>query len=1509
MTELTVAAGTSYPVQGRARKRGINYLGNLGRMLRDLTGYSTLLFELLQNADDAGAGQLRIDVGQDALTVFNDASFSDCGDQDLGADECLFLSQRGHRCDFHSFCDVASGDKRDRADTTGAFGIGFTAVYQIADTAVLISSGRRWDIDETRPEDSRIIETPEPDAEGTIFVLPWARDPGSAFRRLTGSAAVGPGDPGRLLDALRTDLPAAMLFLRHVREVEVLRDGRREFRYGREEAGELCEITREGESRMWLMLHGDFSQEAADLRGRFPGKIEAKRQATVTVAIPLDSQADGRLCAYLPTDERSGLPAHVNADFYPESDRRHLITDSFHGEWNRIAVRAAAQLIASHLTDLAPRLGHERLWALIFAAYEAKPEGPDTGIAAYWDEIRPILPGTPVMWTTSGEWTAPAGTVFMYSAEEDEVIPVLERLGLKVMHPEAGAYARRMTGRAGARQLSLGLLAQALLDSGLDRAVSLADSPPALASGESREILWRELDRLLGRPAQQGDRATVLRAAVMPGNDGRLWPAGVLRSCDAPTTRLVTSLGIGVQLLDRAALPPGCDRLAGLCQELDLRSLLALLADGENAGRLREALGSGRVTAASVITWLRRSEAEILADPALRERIRGLPICPVSGRHRPLSEVVLPGGFTDRLGIADAIDVDEVSDHLTFLRQLGARPLTLQSYLTVFLPPAANRPDTVADPRWEHLITDIATRLDQFSQDEAVRRALEPLPLVACGSAFLPASSCYFASGVVAAVLGAQTPIARELTGHERSTRSLYEWLGVASEPRLPDVVGRVRLLAAGRPGTAARQAVAAIVRHLGKLVPDRQTPAPDALSPLRDLAWLPAAGDDSWHQPGGLHTEFRKSLFETQGRFIDLPLKVQQDASDLLRWLGVKTNPAISQVIAHLLTQAGRGVPVSRDVYTELNGHADDPEVGRLAGTACLLLPGGVYVKPASVFRQGNPFGRFRQLLGQDFDAIGGLLDRLGVKRLPGAEDARDVLSEIAREQNQRFHLPVEDEDDLAVIWRCWQMLDNALADGEVTARWLAPLGRLPIVPNAAGVLTPPTRLLTDDMPGVAEALRLGDAVIRRREGMWRAVQAAGVRSLTDAVSIEILQIGETTRDGAVRERIIARQAALARIMDKDPDGIERLTAVLGSLSFPESPVLRVRYHLPDFGLSSSETPLKALYVPADPRENSPARLISCPQDDGWPWMLIAKELARALHPGESPGPLAASLYIALSAPSIEAAHSALDDAGWPRLEHVEVTLPDAGPGAGFAGCDESTAQPEAGQPDSAADTPAGQAPTGQPATGAPEADGAASSKPTYDPPSGTGSAGHGEPPYGPGSGNGHQHDPASGGDTAPQRPRTDSSDRREQRRRLRSYVTTGDTGDSGREPADTSLVDEAGVSLVVEAEREAGRHPEVMPHHNPGFDIISRDEAGEILRHIEVKSTSGAWDDMGVGMSRAQFDFARQHRDTFWLYVVEHAIDEDQAHVWRIADPAGRADEFRFDGGWQAVSEDTEF
>ncbi|GCD90183.1 hypothetical protein NLS1_21890 [Nocardioides sp. LS1] len=126
----------------------------------------------------------------------------------------------------------------------------------------------------------------------------------------------------------------------------------------------------------------------------------------------------------------------------------------------------------------------------------------------------------------------------------------------------------------------------------------------------------------------------------------------------------------------------------------------------------------------------------------------------------------------------------------------------------------------------------------------------------------------------------------------------------------------------------------------------------------------------------------------------------------------------------------------------------------------------------------------------------------------------------------------------------------------------------------------------------------------------------------------------------------------------------------------------------------------------------------------------------------------------------------------------------------------------------------------------------------------------------------------------------------------------------DFGDEASEGSSVDTAGVSLVLDYERSCGRIPEEQAHNNPGYDVLSKDADGVVLRRIEIKSIGGAWTLFGVWMSATQLDENRTHPADFWLYVVEHA-DDDDAVIHRIHNPAGEATKFGFDDGWQALRE----
>ncbi len=91
---------------------------------------------------------------------------------------------------------------------------------------------------------------------------------------------------------------------------------------------------------------------------------------------------------------------------------------------------------------------------------------------------------------------------------------------------------------------------------------------------------------------------------------------------------------------------------------------------------------------------------------------------------------------------------------------------------------------------------------------------------------------------------------------------------------------------------------------------------------------------------------------------------------------------------------------------------------------------------------------------------------------------------------------------------------------------------------------------------------------------------------------------------------------------------------------------------------------------------------------------------------------------------------------------------------------------------------------------------------------------------------------------------------------------------------------------------------------HGNPGFDLYEANETGNQIRWVEVKSMTGSLQDRPVGLSRTQFDYARNKGDAYWLYVVENATDPARVRVLRIQNPTGHVRTFTFDRGWSQIA-----
>jgi hypothetical protein len=103
---------------------------------------------------------------------------------------------------------------------------------------------------------------------------------------------------------------------------------------------------------------------------------------------------------------------------------------------------------------------------------------------------------------------------------------------------------------------------------------------------------------------------------------------------------------------------------------------------------------------------------------------------------------------------------------------------------------------------------------------------------------------------------------------------------------------------------------------------------------------------------------------------------------------------------------------------------------------------------------------------------------------------------------------------------------------------------------------------------------------------------------------------------------------------------------------------------------------------------------------------------------------------------------------------------------------------------------------------------------------------------------------------------------------------------------------------------EKQAGRSPTEMDHFHEGYDVESRNPAGEIERYIEVKAISAAWGERGVTLSQPQFTHAQQLKDRYWLYVVENPGTPSQG-IHRIQNPALQVKSFAYDHRWQILAE----
>ena len=357
----------------------------LKNILKDYKDGLTIIKELIQNADDAGATVVKIcfdarkheiqkrkiffpdmcEAHGPALVIYNNSIFSDE--------------------DFANIQKLAGATKQTKHLKIGKFGIGFCSVYHITDVPSFISRERLYIFDPTLRHLKKAVKNPNQpgkkvnflskviqkslqmqpyeglfdfdstkEYEGTLFRLPFRADPSELSSTCYSESTIN-----ELITDIKETSDKLLLFLQNVRRITVQR-----FDEGMLQPRTLFEVHKPSNIPSISLSNASIAAiETWDHKSRGKSSnywlfatrrsmYENSKPAVANVACQLymnpdntysvNSSLAGEIFCFLPLSLITGLPVHVSCNFAVINNRRGIWTNS-HGnsyhndedvEWN-----------------------------------------------------------------------------------------------------------------------------------------------------------------------------------------------------------------------------------------------------------------------------------------------------------------------------------------------------------------------------------------------------------------------------------------------------------------------------------------------------------------------------------------------------------------------------------------------------------------------------------------------------------------------------------------------------------------------------------------------------------------------------------------------------------------------------------------------------------------------------------------------------------------------------------------------------------------------------------------------------------------------------------------------------------------------------------------------------------------------------------------------------------------------------------------------------------------------
>ena len=1001
------------PVQ--SKRRGLytaNLLGNIRSHLAGLQGYDVMALELIQNADDAKAEEMVFDISDDGLVVRNNGVFTYCGD--LESNPCGLKAKSGYSCDYHRIVEVGGGGKLLRSENIGRFGIGFLSTYQVTDHPEIRSSGIKLTL---VPESGEwFIEEAYDEPCGTTFFLPWARDPHTEARLGLGVSHISASHMERIADDVKQVLRQSLLFLRHVRSAEVRRDGALLLGCDLErgDGSDLIVSFRpDGDVEQWHILRADAADAVTRLYDTHPQLASLKRSTEVAIGLRTEPELlrEGLLYAFLPTEQSSGLPVHINADFFPEADRKAVIFAGHQHEqaWNEMLMEAAAEEIARDPEGLLNMLGHVQLWEILGKAYELThaPSGLPKCYRRMWERLKATATQARIVQAQDGSDRRPDEVFLLRTSLTPAQANALLHAGGRLASEDLRTFQTAM-GQLGAQSLTL------------ERMVNLLESGLTARPGEASQIdegrltafympLWSIVNSLIPesfRSNTETDRA-VRRMRALP----------VVVTEDLSTVAInECHVAPAVTVADRIAeLLPGLaiashrlsefPRLRRLVQTLDLGTVVSHIGSRLSSESVEEVIGVDPKALHDLYALFADLDDHGAADSAVYESLRALPIWRSSRGLVKATEALLPGDFTDPTGQAYLLDTSVLSGRAREFasRKLRVKTQTIESYVETVLPNFFDDTGPLDPTKYPLLITELADH-PTLVNEEGTRRLLGSLPLVPTrDGGWSRPSNTYRRSEPLVKALGEATDLWLDESRipNTHSVRAFLNGVGIRQSATARHLVDRILGIAESSPPTddakrASSEAFYVLCDNYDQWKGNASFRK--AMVDLRSTECLPARGDpENWHVPHSLYAPYRADAFRSQARILDFR-NTARLKTDLLEGLGVTINPPTKLVIGHLKHCMERGIGPHRSTYQVLTERADsDPLVSELAGTACIYVESlGKFLRTNQVYWAAQQLGRYAFTIPESFDSFKPLFRAIGVKDAPECSDYVGILLDL---------------------------------------------------------------------------------------------------------------------------------------------------------------------------------------------------------------------------------------------------------------------------------------------------------------------------------------------------------------------------------------------------------------------------------------------------------------------------------------------------------------------------------